>query len=83
MWKADGENPPGKHFLCLNDKKVIRNSQRLMKRKLLTNLTPFYSAVTGLVGKGRAVDVVYCNFSTAHNICHKVIIGKIKYGLDE
>ena len=45
----------------LKDRKVIRSSQhRFIKGKLcLTNLIAFHDEMTGLVGEGRAMDVVY------------------------
>ncbi|GAB0183309.1 mitochondrial enolase superfamily member 1 [Grus japonensis] len=45
----------------------------------------FYDAMTGWVDEGRAVDVVYLDFSKAfETISHNILIGKLrKYGLDE
>lgn len=65
----------------MKDKKLIRSSQNgLMKEKLcLTSL----SEVTGLIGKGRAVHVIYLNFSKAlDKLSHNILIDKLtKYGL--
>ena len=51
----------------VKDKKVIRSSQHgMMKGKLhLTNPIVCYKDLTSLVGEGRGVDAVYCNFSKA------------------
>ena len=51
----------------------------------MTNLTTFYDEVTGLVDKGRAVDIVYLDFSKAFDTasCKILIENLLKYGLDE
>lgn len=51
----------------------------------LTNLIAFYNKVTCLVDKGKAVGVVYLNFSKAFvTVSHNVFIYEVtKYGLDE
>jgi len=51
----------------------------------LTNLAVFYHGMTGWVDEGRAVDVVYLDFSKAFNtVSHNVLLGKLrKCGLDE
>jgi len=45
----------------LKDRKVIRSSHhRFINGKLhLTNLIAFHDKMTGLVGEGKAMDVVY------------------------
>ncbi|PKU38047.1 rna-directed dna polymerase from mobile element jockey-like [Limosa lapponica baueri] len=52
---------------CVKDAQVIRPSQHgfMRGRSCLTNLISFYDKVTRLVDEGRAVDVVYLDFSKA------------------
>jgi len=68
-------------------KKVIRSSQHgfTKGKSCLTNLIAFYDSITGWVDEGRAVDVVYLNFSKAFNtVSHNILLGKLrKCGLDE
>lgn len=65
------------------DKQAIRTIQHGFKKEKsrLTNL----SEVTGLIGKRRAVHVIYLNFSKAFDIVsHNILIEKLtKYGLDK
>jgi len=51
----------------MEEKKVIKSSQHgLTKWKShLTNLIAFYDGMTSLVNEGRAMDVVYLDFSKA------------------
>jgi len=51
----------------------------------ISNLITFYDEVTGLLNEGRAVNIVYFDFSEAFNtVSHNVFIEKLfKRGLDE
>ena len=64
----------------------IRPSQHgFMKgRSCLTNLISFYDWVTSLVDEGKAVDVVYLDFSKAFDtVSHRLLLGKLAAcGLD-
>jgi len=62
------------------------NLQKGQKGKsCLTSLIASYDGVTGWVDEGRAVDIVYLDFSKAFDtVSHNILIGKLrKCGLDE
>ncbi|PKU47584.1 rna-directed dna polymerase from mobile element jockey- hypothetical protein [Limosa lapponica baueri] len=69
------------------DKKVISSSQHgATKRKSCsTNLITFYNEVIGSIDEGRAVDIVYLDFSkTFDHVSHKIFVERLlKYELDE
>ncbi|PKU44064.1 rna-directed dna polymerase from mobile element jockey-like [Limosa lapponica baueri] len=71
----------------MEEKKAIRSSQHgfTKGKSCLTNLIAFYDGMTGWRDEGRAVDVVYLDFSKAFDtVSHSIIIGKLsKCGLDE
>ncbi|PKU40746.1 rna-directed dna polymerase from mobile element jockey-like [Limosa lapponica baueri] len=71
----------------IEEKKAIRRSQhRFTKGKSrLTNLMSSYDGMTGWIDEGRAVDVVYLDFSKAFDtISHSILIRKLrKCGLEE
>jgi len=71
----------------VEEKKVIRSSQHgfTKAKSCLTNLIPFYDGMTGWVDEGRAMDVVYMDFSKAFDtVSHNILPGKHrKCGLDE
>jgi len=62
------------------DNRVIRPSQHaFMKgRSCLTNLISFYDKVTHVVEEGKAVDIVYLDFSKAiDNISCSIVLEKL------
>ncbi|GAB0181353.1 mitochondrial enolase superfamily member 1 [Grus japonensis] len=71
----------------VQEKKVIRSRQHgfTKGKSCLTNLIGFYDGMTGWVDEGRAVDIVYLDFSKAFDtVSHNILIGKLrKCGLDE
>ncbi|PKU48714.1 rna-directed dna polymerase from mobile element jockey-like [Limosa lapponica baueri] len=90
-WQT-GEVPADWHLAnvtlmqSMKDTQVIRPSQhRLMRgRSCLTNLISFCDYVTHLVDEGKAVDVVYLDFSKAFDTAsHSIVLEKMAaHGLD-
>ena len=59
------------------DKKIIRSSQHgfIKAKSCLTALINLYNEMTGLVDEGRAVGIVYLDFSKAfETVSHKTLI---------
>ncbi|CAM4577658.1 unnamed protein product [Lepidochelys olivacea] len=71
----------------LEERKVIRNSQHgfTKGKSCLTNLIAFYDEITGSVDEGKAVDLLFLDFSKAlDTVSHSTLASTLKkYGLDE
>lgn len=67
----------------IKDKKVTRSNQHgfIKEQSCLTNLMNFCDEMNDVIAEGRAVDMVYLNFSKAFDTAsHKILM---KHGLDE
>ena len=71
----------------LEEKKAIGRSQHgsTKGKSCLTNLIAFYEEVTRWIDDGKAVDVVYLDFSRAFDtVSHGILAAKLrKCGLDD
>ena len=70
----------------VKEKEVIGNSQHGISREYscLPNLTGFCVKMTSFVDQGRAVDVIYLDFSKAFNsVSYNVLVAKLgHYSVD-
>ncbi|KAK4829153.1 LOW QUALITY PROTEIN: hypothetical protein QYF61_002368, partial [Mycteria americana] len=76
--EGDRAANPGNHFQA-HERRPLKSQRGFTKGKsCLTNLITFYDEMTSLVDEGRAVDIVYLDFSEAFNTaCHKILIEKL------
>ena len=61
----------------VRDNLGIRPNQHGFMKSCLTNLISFYNLVTHLVEEGKAVDVVYLDFSKAFDTVSHSILQKL------
>jgi len=61
------------------DSQGIRPSQHQFGkgRSFMINLISFYDQVTQLVDEGKAVDIVYLDFSKAFTVSHSILLEKL------
>ncbi|CAM5148340.1 unnamed protein product [Eretmochelys imbricata] len=70
----------------LEERKVTRNRKHgfIKGKSCLTNLIAFYDKITGSVDEGKAVDVLFLDFSKAFDSLPQYSCQQVKkYGLDE
>ena len=82
------ESNPGlvENYLGRHDGLILTHKRKEIEGNFsLTNLIAFYDGMTGWVDEGRAMDVVYLDFSKAFDtVSHNILLGNIrKCVLDE
>ncbi|XP_009975460.1 PREDICTED: LOW QUALITY PROTEIN: uncharacterized protein LOC104371668, partial [Tauraco erythrolophus] len=74
-------------FRLMNNKKTLRNSHHgfIKGKSCLTNSITLYDETIGLVDEGRAMDIVYRDFSKAFDTVSRKILTKklLMYGLHD
>lgn len=66
----------------MEDKKVVGSSQHgfIKRNSCLTNMVAFYNEVPGLEDEGRAMDVVYFDFSKGFDVVPHHMLIELKCG---
>ncbi|CAM5082945.1 unnamed protein product [Eretmochelys imbricata] len=86
-WKNHGTGPQGINSEALRGEESDQEQSAWIHqgKSCLTNLIAFYDEITGSVDEGKAVHVLFLDFSKAFDtVFHNILASKFKkYGLDE